>query len=252
MSVPMTPILQSIADKVKLIPEVLDFEIYEAPDHLLEQVSNKDCLMFQFLIRVENGVETLVNFVVPSVIYNDENSHHFPIDELVHCGCDRIKAPEVVGPSACYCVESSFKNIGVTTYYVRPDDQFLVRLVEKQPNVISPDTPELKNLCDLLMSIPKVLSVRFEDILDDNLKYDEEDYILITCKVDIKLDTTKKFSAVVDGETEVGGIIPFNFILPQSVYNDVSLHRSAVQNLINWIDSIEKNDNGEQSETGTV
>jgi len=248
----MTPILQSITNKVKLIPEVLDFKIYEVPNHLLEQVSNKNCLMFQFLIRIENGIETLVNFVVPSVIYNDENSHYFPIGELIHSGRDRIKSPEAIGPSACYLVESSFKNIGVTTYYVKPNDQFLVRLIEKQPNVISPDTPELKNLYDILMSIPKVFSVRFEDILDDNLKYDEEDYILITCKVDIELDTTKKFRAIVDGETEVGGIIPFNFILPESVYNDTSLHQSAVQNLINWIDSIEKNDNGEQDETGTV
>jgi hypothetical protein len=212
----MTPILQEIADNVKTIPNVLDFGISEVPVNLLDQIGNKDCLLFKFLIKIENETDVQVNFVVPSVVYNIKDSwKYIPINELIHSGRDRIKSPEAIGPSACYLVESSFKNIGVTTYYVNPDDQFLVRLVEKQPNVISPDTPELKNLYDILMSIPKVFSVRFEDILDDNLKYDEEDYILITCKVDIELDTTKKFRALVDGETEVGGIIPFNFILPE-------------------------------------
>ena len=185
MSIEITPDLQKVLDTAREMEEVISVEVSEVPEHLLRQIEIQNCIYLDYIIRVESGDEAEVAFVVPVDIIDADSYKYLPIKDLVSCSCT---VDEDLGE---FCVTNPFYNRGKTTYFVRPPDNYLVRLEHESPNVIGIYTPELQSLVNKIKALDKVNYVQIETVVDEKLKasVNYDDPIMIVTNIDIKSET---------------------------------------------------------------
>jgi hypothetical protein len=232
-------ILNKLTTKAYQQPEIVEFKAHSLPEDLKAQINRDDCLLFSFIVKISTGENVKVNFVVPESIYNDETKHIFATSGLVYVsGTVIVNKDSYVSPYEGFAV-TSFGNRGEATFFVTPDEQKLVPLVNAVPEEIANRTEQLNNLVALLQSVPKVTEVRLEEVLDESLLSDVDNSIMFACKVNITIN--KQFGREQTNEDEAPVIksMPFNFILPENVYNDEEQHDNIMKNLNDWITKID-------------
>lgn len=219
MPVIVTPKLQKALDIASSINEVVSVQVIEPPEHILEQIENKDSVYLDFLIETKSGELNLAIVVPQTVVESVGDSLKFPISDLLSSGCIQIE--NGAGLISGYSV---FDNIGKMTYYVRESDQFLVKLIDKKAPVISTPSENLQKLIDKLKSVNKVKNILVEEIVNEELKETSEKSVVIKACIDVNNDmVTDHF---------------VSFVVTELVYDIETSHEWAVNNLI---DMIEKN-----------
>lgn len=231
--------LDKLINKALLQPEVIEVKSHPLPEDLKAQINRDDCLLFSFIVKISTGDNVKVNFVVPESVYNDENSHVFKTDGLVYVsGTVVVNKDSYVSPYEGFAVTSSFSNRGEATFFVTPDEQKLVPLVNTVPQEITNRTEQLNKLVTLLQSVPKVTEVRLEEVLDDAIK-GEDNSIMFACKANITINKQFGIGQINENDEPVIKSMPFNFILPEDVYNDEEQHDNIMKNLNDWITKLD-------------
>jgi hypothetical protein len=221
MSLIITPKLQKALDIATSIEEVLSVQAIEPPQHILNQIENKDSIYLDFVIQTKSG-ETEFAIVVPKVLVESvDESLHIPIKDLLLCGCTQIE-----DGAGQICGYSVYDNIGKMTYYVRESDQYLVKLIDVEAPAAFVQTDNLKKLVEKLEVIDGVNRIIVEEIVDEKLKesLEAERPIIIKAYIDINDDK------IIDHFV--------SFVVTELVYDIETSHEWAVNNLI---DMIEKN-----------
>lgn len=215
----VTPKLQKALDIASSINEVVSVQAIEPPEHILEQIENKDSVYLDFLIETKSGELNLAIVVPQTVVESVGDSLKFPISDLLSSGCIQIE--NGAGPISGYSV---FDNIGKMTYYVRESDQFLVKLIDKKAPVISTPSENLQKLIDKLKSVNKVKNILVEEIVNEELKETSEKSVVIKAYIDVNNDmVTDHF---------------VSFVATESLCDNEASHKWAVNTLM---DLIEKN-----------
>jgi hypothetical protein len=221
MSLIITPKLQKALDIATSIEEVLSVQAIEPPQHILNQIENKDSIYLDFVIQTKSG-ETEFAIVVPKVLVESvDESLHIPIKDLLLCGCTQVE-----DGAGHICGYSVYDNIGKMTYYVRESDQYLVKLIDVEAPSAFVQTDNLKKLVEKLEVIDGVNRIIVEEIVDEKLKegLEAERPIIIKAYIDINDDK------IIDHFV--------SFVVTELVYDIETSHEWAVNNLI---DMIEKN-----------
>lgn len=232
-------ILNKLTTKAYQQPEIVEFKAHPLPEDLKAQINRDDCLLFSFIVKISSGENVKVNFVVPDSIYNDESKHIFATSGLVYVsGTVVVNKDSYVSPYQGFAV-TSFGNRGEATFFVTPDEQKLVPLINAVPQEITNRTEQLNKLVALLQSVPKVTEVRLEEVLDDAIRGEADDSIMFVCKANITINRQFGIGQVNENESPVIKSMPFNFILPEDVYNDEEQHENIMKNLNDWITKID-------------
>ena len=221
MSLIITPKLQKALDIATSIEEVLSVQAIEPPQHILNQIENKDSIYLDFVIQTKSG-ETEFAIVVPKILVESvDESLHIPIKDLLLCGCTQVE-----DGAGHICGYSVYDNIGKMTYYVRESDQYLVKLIDVEALAAFVQTDNLKKLVEKLEVIDGVNRIIVEEIVDEKLKesLEAERPIIIKAYIDINDDK------IIDHFV--------SFVVTELVYDIETSHEWAVNNLI---DMIEKN-----------
>lgn len=221
MAITITPKLQKALDIASSIEEVVSVQAIEPPEHILNQIENKDSIYLDFVIQTKSG-ETGFAIVVPnSMVEGVDDSLHIPIKDLLSCGCTQVD--DGVGHICGYSV---YDNIGKMTYYVRESDQYLVKLIDKEAPAAFVQSDNLKKLVTKLEAVNGVNRIVVEEIVDEKLKesLEAERPIIIKAYIDINDDK------IIDHFV--------SFVVTELVYDIETSHEWAVNNLI---DMIEKN-----------
>ena len=218
MSIEITQDLQKVLDTAAAMEEVVSVQATEVPVHLLSQVEAGEYIYLDYVIKVENGDEVEVGFVVPTKIIDADSYKNLPIKDLVSCSCVTMS-----GEEDDFCVTNPYYNTGKTTYFVRYPDHYLVRLVDTSPELVIIPTDNLKILVDKLKQVDKVNAIKIEHIVNEPLKQSLDDKsVMIRAYIDINNDKILDHSVC--------------FTVTELVYETLSGHDWAVNNLTELIE----------------
>lgn len=212
----ITPAIQKIIDTSNAMDEVVSLQVTVVPQHLIDRVGSNEVTYFDYVIKTEDGTQVEVAFVVPNSIIDDNTHKMLAIKDLVSCSCIRIEDENLIGVDAQFCVNNKFSNIGKTIYYIRPDDQYLVRLNDVQPKILTP-TDTQQSLIDILKTITGVIDIHIEEIIDGSIKSDvkNEHAVMLVCTTTINGNTGH-----------------LHFALPDTAYNNPETFGHTANNLI--------------------
>ena len=221
MSLTISPQLQKALEIASSIEEVISVQAVEPPQHILDQIENKDSVYLDFVIQTKSG-EMPFAIVVPKTLVDDvDDSLNIPIKDLLSCGCTQVE--DGVGHMCGYSV---YDNIGKMTYYVRENDQYLVKLIDTEAPSASFETENLKKLVEKLEAIDGVNRIVIEEVVDESVKQklQSEKPVIVKAYIDVNDDK------IIDHF--------ISFALSELVYDIETSHEWAVNNLM---DMIEKN-----------
>lgn len=214
--VQITPAIQKIIDTSNAMDEVVSLQVTDVPQHLIDRVGTDKVTYFDYVIKTEDGTQVELAFVVPNSIINDNTYKMLAIKDFVSCSCIRIEDENLIVAGPQFCVDNKFSNTGKTIYYIRPGDQYLVRLNEVEPKILTP-TDTQQNLIDILKTLPGMIDIHLEEIVDDSIKSaaNNEHAVMIVCTATIKGNTGQ-----------------LHFVLPDTAYNNPETFNNTTNNLI--------------------
>ena len=215
MSVNITPNIQKILDTSSQMDSVVSVSVDVVPDNLISQIPAEESVFFDYVIKTEDVNNVEVGFVVPTKIIDENTYSRLAINDLISCSCIRSEGAS----GSPLCVDNKFFNAGKTTYYIRPGDEYLVRLKWCEPKVLTP-TPIQQQLIDVLEKLPNVEEVHLEEILDEGIQSssNSNNLVMVAC------------TATLNGNTGT-----LHFALPDSVHSNTEIFTYVENDLINLL-----------------
>jgi hypothetical protein len=214
--VQITPAIQKVIDASNSMDKVVSLQVTDVPQYLIDRVGSNEVTYFDYIIKTEDGTQAEVAFVVPNSIIDDDTHKMLAIKDLVSCSRTITEDANSIGVGVQFSVGNKFTNTGKTIYYIRPDDQYLVRLNNAQPKILTP-TDTQQSLINILKTIPGVIDIHIEEIIDDEIKSDvkSENAVMIVCTTTINGNTGQ-----------------LHFALPDTIYNNPETFEHTANNLI--------------------
>jgi hypothetical protein len=224
MSITITPNIQKIIDSANAMPEVISLKVGSVPSFELTQVPAENYVYFDFVMIVKNGDRVSVAFVVPESSITENTHMNLAIKDLAECNCVRSGDADDQ-----YCVDNPFYNRGKTTYYIRPPDDYLVRLIQQEPKIYSDQEMPLalQGMVEKLKTLDNVNSIQVEDILDDTFIGDMQFH-----SDPLRLDEKPKDLIIIQANVQLtSGTVDLSFVCSEWQYNDAPEYTWAVNNL---------------------
>lgn len=202
-------------------PRVLNATAEEPTDVIMAQISNSYTFvqkptLFRFVVESDNGTAQHINIVVPYEIWS--KIPYAPVDQLMMAAnrFDQTGKPGL--------------------FFLRPDIVDSVPLNGHEIDPIKNPGPELVELLDKLRQIKNVEGVQAYRIVDPELLAQAGD----TNAVYISCDLNELAGARIDELNNLTDQVEdrYQVVLPQSVYNDRTLHQNVVDIANNFINPV--------------
>jgi hypothetical protein len=229
----ITPNIQKIIDTANAMPEVISLTVGEVPAFELGQVPPGDYVYFDFVMVVKNGDHVPVAFVVPETSITENSYMDLAIKDLADCNC--VGAGDA---DDAYCVDNPFYNRGKTTYYIRPNDSYLVRLIQQHPTVLPPEqiSPNLQGMVEKLKTLDKVIAIQVEEVIDpafaNTMRFSSNP---------LDPDQRPEHLVIIRATLQLASITAdISFICSEWQYDDTPNYTWAVTNLTEMIASVVK------------
>lgn len=172
-------------DRLRTVPGVISVNVASVPEFVQEQISAKeDLLRFCFILDTKDGDTTEADFVITRAQIHENTHTEFAtgLKNMLDCDCIRV----VEGETDLHY--NAFFNAGKNTFFVRPEDGFIVRLKSQAPVRLAP-TGNLVALVEKLKAINGVIDIAIEEIIDSDNAITEDfdtrndDHVMICATV---------------------------------------------------------------------
>lgn len=210
--------LQKYIDLCRNTNQFLSVTVSEPTDAMLGQISDAYTFttkptLFKFILKNSIGIEELISIIVPIEVWS---SMKLPPIEEFRTVVDRfIKYPS----SGC-------------TLFIKPDTKESIPLHGYSIVPISDPSVELIDLLDTISKITDIELVTAHKVIDPKLLLNANCNNAIAINIDI--NEVSKNIHIDQNDHDYDKIV---IILPESAYNDRTMHNSIINNIIDRVNS---------------
>jgi len=193
-----TPVIENLLNQLRQHEQVVSVNLAEATQDHMTQIKRTDVVRFEFVFELDTLEHVPIDIIVPSNLIDENTYSGFCSGIIPALGCDCVVTVPTHNDRVLRDVNlSSLKNIGRTTYYVRPEDGWMVSIYGEYADEITPTEPVFLELIEKLKNVECVLSVKVEELLDYSvLKQDEREttHVFFRIKHTINNTTEERYA----------------------------------------------------------
>jgi hypothetical protein len=219
----MTPVIENFLNQCRQHEHVVSVELSDPTQDNMTQIKRTDVIRFEFVIDLDlDGIENVpLDFIVPIDGITEQSYAGFStgLDSLLSCDCV-ITNPTHNDRVMRDINQSAFNNIGRTTYYIRPEDGWMVPIYGEYADEITPTNPVFLELIEKLKNVEHVLEVKVEELLDNSILSEEEQqvtHVFFRIKHTIIGTTSSRYAHFIMSEPSCCNTLEHNWAVEQLV-----------------------------------
>jgi hypothetical protein len=215
----LTPVIENFLEQCRQHENVVSVSISEPTQTHMTQIKRTDVIVFNFIIELDTTEHVPVNFVIPVSSITETSYVEFDqgLNELMSCDCvvtkpvhhDRIMRD---------INQSAFNNYGPATYFIRPEDGWMVSIYGEYADTITPTDPVFLELIEKIKNTEHVLDVNVEKLLDNSILTEEEkkfDQVFFRIKHTIPGTADFRYGHFIMSELSCCNVLEHTFALTQ-------------------------------------